>query len=52
MRIEPPPSVPSATGHMPLATATPEPELEPPGVMAVFQGLRVVLKIALWPTAL
>ena len=31
-RTEPPVSVPMAAGTMPAATATPEPEEEPPGV--------------------
>jgi hypothetical protein len=31
-----------AMGPTPVATATPAPALEPPGVSAVFQGLRVV----------
>src|SRR5918912_557843 len=42
MRIEPPPSVPSAPGTMPAATAAPDPPLEPPGVRSVAHGLRVV----------
>ena len=40
MRIEPPVSVPSATGHSPAATEAPEPELEPPVTRSVSQGLR------------
>ena len=43
-RIEPPPSLPSARGQTPAATAAAEPALEPPGVKAVFQGFRVVGK--------
>ena len=31
MRTEPPVSLPRASGAIPAATATPEPELEPPG---------------------
>src|SRR5688572_28805547 len=42
MRIEPPPSVPTARGPMPAATAAAAPPEEPPGVLAVFQGLRVM----------
>jgi hypothetical protein len=40
MRIEPPVSLPSATSHMPAATATPEPPLEPPGRRVSSQALR------------
>ena len=39
--IDPPVCVPSATGHMPLATAAALPALDPPGERARFQGLRV-----------
>ena len=39
-RIEPPVSVPSASGAMPAATAAAEPPREPPGTRAV-PGLRV-----------
>ncbi len=42
MRIEPPPSVPTASGAMPEATAAAAPPEEPPGVLAGFQGLRVM----------
>ena len=42
MRIEPPASVPSASAHMPAATAAPAPPLDPPGVRSGFQGLRVI----------
>ena len=42
MRTEPPPSVPSANGVMPAATDAAAPALEPPGVLARFQGLRVM----------
>src|SRR5260370_34968634 len=38
MRIEPPPSLPWATGARPAATAAAAPPLEPPGVRAVSQG--------------
>ena len=41
MRMEPPPSEPSAIGAKPAATAAPLPPLLPPGVSAVFHGLRV-----------
>ena len=43
-RTEPPVSEPSAAGTMPVATATPEPLEEPPGVRSTFmsQGLRGV----------
>src|SRR6476661_2418161 len=40
MRIEPPPSLPCATGARPPATAAAAPPLEPPGVRDVSQGLR------------
>ena len=50
--MEPPPSLPMAKGPIPVATAAPEPALEPPGVRAVFQGLRVVSKTGLCPTPL
>ena len=40
-RIEPPPSLASASGSTRAATAAAEPPEEPPGVCAVFQGLRV-----------
>src|SRR5256886_11150807 len=42
MRIEPPPSVPTASGPIPEATAAAAPPEEPPGVFAGFQGLRVM----------
>jgi len=32
IRIEPPPSVPWASGRMPAATAAAEPPLDPPGL--------------------
>ena len=41
MRIEPPPSLPCATGTIPAATAAAEPPEEPPGVRSRSQGLRV-----------
>ncbi len=52
MRTEPPPSLPRASGAMPVATATPEPALDPPGVRAGSHGLRAVGETGLWPTAL
>src|SRR2546422_519435 len=52
MRIEPPPSVPSASGPQPLATPTAAPPLEPPGVSAGFHGLRVTPKSGFSVTAL
>ena len=42
MRIEPPPSVPTASGPIPEATAAAAPPEDPPGVFAGFQGLRVM----------
>src|SRR5204863_1114080 len=42
IRIEPPPSVPTASGPMPEATAAAAPPEEPPGVLAGFHGLRVM----------
>src|SRR5262245_64168711 len=39
-RPEPAVSVPSASGTRPAATATAEPELEPPGISAALNGLR------------
>ena len=41
MRIEPPPSVPSAIGSMPSATAAAAPPEEPPALRDVSNGLRV-----------
>src|SRR5687767_11895071 len=40
-RIDPPPSLPCATGTMPAATAAAEPPLEPPAECSRFHGLRV-----------
>src|SRR5437879_11927023 len=42
MRIDPAPSEPWARGPRPAAAAAAAPALEPPVVIAVFQGLRVV----------
>ena len=44
MRMEPPPSVPMASGPRPAATAALAPPLEPPGVRSRFHGLRVTPK--------
>ncbi len=41
IRIEPPPSLPCATGTMPAATAAAAPPEEPPGVRSRSHGLRV-----------
>ena len=41
MRIEPPPSLPCASGTMPPATAAAAPPEDPPAVSAGSQGLRV-----------
>ena len=41
IRIEPPPSVPSASGTIPEASAAELPPLDPPAVVAGFHGLRV-----------
>mgnify|MGYP007099129288 CR=1 FL=1 len=40
-RIEPPPSEPRVSGTVPSATATAEPELDPPAVFERSHGLRV-----------
>src|SRR5579884_2542759 len=42
MRIDPPASVPTASGQMPHNTATALPPLDPPGVRAKSHGLRVM----------
>src|SRR5438132_3841231 len=52
MRIDPPPSVPSANGVTPAATLAAAPQLEPPGVLPRCQGLRVMPVSGLSPTAL
>ncbi len=41
MRIEPPASVPTASGQMPANTAAALPPLDPPGVRSRSHGLRV-----------
>ena len=46
MRIDPPPSEPSATGASPAATAAAEPPLEPPQVRSARHGLRVIPQLA------
>ena len=40
MRIDPPASLPVASGHIPAATAAAAPPLEPPVVREVSHGLR------------
>ena len=52
MRMEPPPSVPSASGVVPAATLAAPPADEPPGVLPSFQGLWVMPCSGLSPTAL
>src|SRR5690606_36857571 len=42
IRIEPPPSVPSASGPRPATRAATAPPDEPPGVQSSRQGLRVI----------
>ncbi len=44
IRIEPPPSEPSAIGQRPAATAAADPPLEPPAVLLTSQGFRVAGK--------
>ena len=44
MRMDPPPSVPIASGPMPAAMAALAPPLEPPGVRSRCHGLRVTPK--------
>src|SRR5712691_7103817 len=46
-RIEPPPSLPTASGPIPAATWAAAPPDEPPGVHSRFHGLRVVPKTKL-----
>src|SRR5437762_8695721 len=48
IRMEPPPSVPIASGPSPAATAALAPPLEPPGVRSRFHGLRVMPNSRLW----
>ena len=42
MRIEPPPSVPSPIGQKRAAMAADVPPDDPPGVLSLFHGLRVM----------
>src|SRR3989442_15289617 len=51
MRIDPAPSEPWANGPRPAAAAAAAPALEPPVVIAVFQGLRVMPVSGLSPRA-
>src|SRR5437660_9979577 len=51
MRIDPAPSEPWASGPRPAAAAAAAPALEPPVVIAVFQGLRVMPVSGLSPSA-
>ena len=44
MRMEPPPSLPWASGTTPAATAAAEPPLEAPGASDGSQGLRAAPK--------
>src|SRR5258706_15157039 len=52
MRIEPPPSVPSASGVTPPATDAAAPALDPPAVFARFHGVRGTPASGLDATAL
>src|ERR671939_1049754 len=49
MRMDPPPSVPSARGVTPAATEVAAPALEPPGVLDVSQALHVTPESGLSP---
>jgi hypothetical protein len=51
MRIEPPPSVPSAAGTIRAATPAAAPALDPPAVNCGFHGLRVTPVSGESPTA-
>src|SRR5205809_5653742 len=51
IRIDPAPSEPWASGPRPAAAAAAAPALEPPVVIAVFQGLRVMPVSGLSPSA-
>ena len=51
MRMEPAPSEPWCSGPSPAAAAAPAPALEPPVVMLVFHGLRVMPVSGLSPSA-
>src|SRR4029453_10913238 len=48
IRIDPPPSVPMASGPRPAATAALAPPLEPPGVRSRFHGVRGIPNSRLW----
>ena len=48
MRIDPPVSLPTATGTIPAATAAAEPPLDPPGTRSRFHGLRVLGRRSCW----
>ena len=48
MRIDPPMSLPVANGANPAASAAPDPPDDPPGVNAVFHGLRVTPHSLVW----
>ena len=52
LRIDPPPSVPRASGASPAATAAPAPPDEPPGVWPRLHGLRVApnTRLSVTPT--
>ena len=52
IRIDPPPSVPNPNGVTPAAMDATAPALEPPGVLAAFQGLCVIPVKGLSPTGL
>ena len=47
MRIDPPVSVPMAARHIPVATATAELPLDPPGIASSRHGLRVTPYVGL-----
>ncbi len=56
IRIEPPPSVPTASGPSPAASAAAAPPLLPPGLRSRFHGFRVMpvsgLSVTnLWPSS-
>ena len=48
IRIEPPVSLPSASGTIPVASAAAEPPLDPPGTRSEFQGFSVLPSLAFW----
>src|ERR671923_2267144 len=51
LRTEPPVSLPVAQVTRCAASATPEPELDPPGTISVFHGLRAVPNTSMLPEA-